>query len=328
MSLFKRGNIWWSRIVIDKEPIVQSLKTRNKDDARAFEALWRADKLRGEHGLLKAPTLSDFATRFLNYLPGRVRPASYTAYISRFTNLLAFEPLANCTLDKIDAALIESYRQSQKGKVSTINARLRTLRRALKLAMEWGLIRKTPKVTLLTGEHHREFVLSEAVLQQFLDRAPTPMHKALWMVLADTGLRIGEACALTWDDVEGDPPSAVYVRKGKTKYARRRIPLTKRASAALVGIRGKSTWVFNRHGRSITQHWAGNPFVRIRKELGLPDDCVLHSLRHSCLTHLGNSRRVSPFVLQRIAGHSNIAMTARYCHPDYEQLGAAITLLD
>jgi Phage integrase SAM-like domain len=155
MSLYKRGNVWWSRIVINKETHVQSLKTRDKSEARKLEALWRADRLRGEHGLGKAPTFEDFAPRFLNYLPGRVRRSSMTAYIDRTQSLLAYEPLARCPLDKIDSAVIEGYRiHLQKAtkdkpavKVSTINARLRTLRRCLKLAVEWSVIRKAPKIT-------------------------------------------------------------------------------------------------------------------------------------------------------------------------------------
>jgi integrase len=196
------------------------------------------------------------------------------------------------------------------------------------LAQEWGLIRKVPKIRIPTGqEHQREYVLSEAVLQQFLDRAQTEMHRALWAILFDTGLRIGEACSLTWADIEGTPPVAVHVRKGKTKYARRRVPVTKRASDVLESIRRGSGPVFHRHGRAINQPWANHPFTAIRKELGLPSDCVLHSLRHSYLTRLGNAG-VSPFVLQRLAGHSNIALTARYSHPDDEQLDRAIALLD
>src|SRR5436309_12328958 len=119
MSLFKRGNIYWSRIMIDGEVTVQSMRTRNKADAQAFESLWRADRLRGEHGLTKAPTLSEFATRFINFLPGRVKRSSYAAYVSRYRSLLDFEPLANCALDKIDAGLIEAYRATQTGKPST-----------------------------------------------------------------------------------------------------------------------------------------------------------------------------------------------------------------
>jgi integrase len=335
VSLFKRGNVWWSRVVINKEVYVQSLKTRNKDDARSFEAIWRADKLRGEHGLLKPPTLNDFSARFINYLPGRVRRSTYTAYISRWVSLLDYAPLAECTLDKIDAAMIEAYRlHLQKGtkdkpavKVSTVNARLRTLKRALRLAVEWGVLKKAPKIAMLRGEHQREFILSEAVLQQFLTKAPTDVHRALWLVLADTGIRIGEACALTWQDVEGEPPTAIHIRKGKTKFARRRVPVTKRASAVLNSLPRSSTFVFSRHGRAINQPWANKPFVAIRTELGLPTDCVLHSLRHSYLTRLGNSG-VSPFVLQKLSGHSNINMTARYSHPDDAQLDRAIALLD
>ena len=45
--------------------------------------------------------------------------------------------------------------------VASINRQLEVLRRLLKLAVEWGKVEKVlPKVEMLTGENHRDRVLS------------------------------------------------------------------------------------------------------------------------------------------------------------------------
>jgi integrase len=41
---------------------------------------------------------------------------------------------------------------------------------------------------------------------------------------------------------------------------------------------------------------------------------VLHSLRHTMLTRLGESG-VDAFTIMRIAGHSSITVSQRYIHP-------------
>ena len=56
-------------------------------------------------------------------------------------------------------------------------------------------------------------------------------------------------------------------------------------------------------------------------ELGLAG-LVRHGLRHTALTWMADSG-VPPYVLQRIAGHQDPAVTARYLHPDTAALTEA-----
>ena len=88
-----------------------------------------------------------------------------------------------------------------------VNASLRTLRRALRMAEEWRLIRKAPKIKLLPGERQREFVIKEELLTKMLAHDDcTPFLRDALPFLIDTGLRISEACALTvgarWAEAE------------------------------------------------------------------------------------------------------------------------------
>ena len=67
--------------------------------------------------------------------------------------------------------------------------------------------------------------------------------------------------------------------------------------------------------------------IRIRRLLGLSEDYVIHSLRHTMLTRLGEAG-VDAFTIMRIAGHSSITVSQRYMHPSPESLGRAFERLE
>jgi integrase len=117
-----------------------------------------------------------------------------------------FEPLARTRLDRIDEALIEEYVQDRRKRVApgTVNRQLATLRRALRLAHEWRVLDRLPRIRLLPGEKNREFVLSREQESNYLNAAPQPLRDAALQIL-DTGLRVGEAVGLRWDDIHLDP---------------------------------------------------------------------------------------------------------------------------
>ncbi len=74
-------------------------------------------------------------------------------------------------------------------------------------------------------------------------------------------------------------------------------------------------WVFsNGRGRPWANSHLEHVHKRVREALKLPADFVLHSLRHTMLTRLGEAG-VDVFTLMRIAGHASIGMSQRYVHP-------------
>jgi len=326
MTLYRRGNVWWSRIEVHKRVYQFSTKTGNKNTARSVEATFRTEKLKGITGV-EAPTLYNFSAQFINSLPGRVSKETYRFYICHWMSLLEFEPLAECRLDRIGSAVIEQFITWRRKSVSTVsvNHNLRTLRRALHRAVEWNLISKVPKITLLPNEHQREYVLSDKTVEQFAAKEKGLIGK-LVPFLVDTGLRRREVTELTWDCVNFDE-RFVEIRKGKTKFARRKIPLTQRAEAILKNLPKCDERVFTRNGRRIDTNWISHAFLYARRRLKLPEEAVLHSTRHTFCTRLGK-RGASAFDIQRLAGHSSITISQRYVHPSTDQLDAAIKLLD
>lgn len=65
------------------------------------------------------------------------------------------------------------------------------------------------------------------------------------------------------------------------------------------------------------------PFVakgkkRVR-EYRFPEEFVLHSLRHTCLTRLGEAG-ADAFTIMKLAGHSSVTVSQRYVHPTPESV--------
>ena len=66
---------------------------------------------------------------------------------------------------------------------------------------------------------------------------------------------------------------------------------------------------------------------KVRKALNLSREFVIHSLRHTMLTRLGESG-VDAFEIMRIAGHSTVTVSQRYMHPSPESLERAFERLE
>jgi integrase len=343
MSLYKRGGVWWSRIVRNGERIDRSTKQKTKVGAQSVESRWliaindtgelsTVKKVRQERPMI----LAQFEDRFMAYLKNNVpSPRTVEFYKQAYWPLChPGVPLCSTYLSAITPAIIEEWTQRRRKEVSAarVNASLRTLRRALRMAAEWNLIRKTPKIKLLPGERQREFVIKEELLTKMLAHEDcTPFLRDALPFLIDTGLRISEACALQWEQVGLEPKTGatlgwVYVEKGKSKYAKRHVPLTTRARNILEKIKekSKSIYVFpaKNYGQ-LSRHWASEQFRTLRDAMELPDDCVVHSTRHTFCTRLGESG-VGAFEIQRLAGHSSIVISQKYVHPTPALLESAI----
>jgi len=156
---------------------------------------------KGEAGIVEkslAKTFKDFAPLCKD------KPRTIAFYNERMRRLLDFPDLVKRRLDKIDEEPIEKLKRqwtrqtSRRGRplsVASINRELATLRRLLRLAQEWKLIDRVPRIRLFRGEENREFVLNYQHEEWYLHMAPFPL-KDIAMLMLDTGMRPGEACAL------------------------------------------------------------------------------------------------------------------------------------
>src|SRR5437763_15611933 len=97
--------------------------------------------------------------------------------------------LSECTSEH--AAGFASHLRTKKPHplaISSVNSRLRVLRRIFHLAIEWGEIENGPKIKLLPGERHRERVITPEEEARYL-AAASPLLRDVCTVLVDTGQR-------------------------------------------------------------------------------------------------------------------------------------------
>jgi len=356
MAIFKRGRTYWFHFWFNNEHIQHSTKQGNPRTARQMEAAYKTALAKGEVGILErkpAPALKDFAQRFVDYVQTRSaeKPKTVEFYAQQMARLLEFEPLATARIDAIDESLIEKFVQWRSQQTSrtggkshaktpkvicaaTVNRSLATLRKLLRLAHEWRLVNRVPRVRLLPGERNREFTLSHAQERVYLEMAPQPLQDVATLIL-DTGLRIGEALALEWPDIHLEPASGakfgyLHVRDGKSRFARRNVPLTARVCAMLGSRKAGSK------GLSVFAESAARPMLNssldhlhkeLREALKMSGEFVLHSLRHSYGTRLGEAG-ADAFTIMRLMGHSSVTVSQRYVHPTPEALERAVERLE
>ena len=163
--------------------------------------------------------------------------------------------------------------------------------------------------------------------------------RAFLLSLADTGLRVHEACALRRGDVDWNEGRAVVIGKGNqqavVRFSRRSLKAIRdylSARASLDGASGRmlsALPLFARHDRgvgkkikSITTTTGRNIVTqRVREALG-PEamgTITPHSFRHYFVTVVlrasGNLK-----LAQELARHKNIAVTQRYAHLSDDEL--------
>ena len=343
MSVYKRpgSKYWWFKFTLGGKLYQRPTKLSNKREAEDYERAFRTKLITGELGIdgpKSAPTLKDFETRFVEHVETEhaSKPETVRFYKNRFKRLLEWAPFRDARLNHIDSDLVDRYkvfRRKSVGVVST-NRELATLRRALYLARKWKLIRGVPQIALLTGEPQRDYVLDRSVEPKYLAACPALLRDVATLMI-DTGLRVGEAVALQWSDIQFDPVGNarfgwVQVREGKSKYAKRTVPLTARVGEMLrrrlTNARAKEIafpWVF--YGDSpekpvLTTSLAHmhaavcRPGKGEKRRYVFPAKFVIHSMRHTALTRWGEAG-ADAFTIQKLAGHSSVTISQRYVHP-------------
>jgi integrase len=170
-----------------------------------------------------------------------------------------------------------------------------------------------------------DFVVTHDQEPWYLERAPEPL-RAVVLVLLDTGLRVGECINLRRKDVHLEPAGSarygwIHVRDGKSKNAKRNVPMTGRVSAAIAPriSNEASPWVFpgelpeNPMLATSLAHahiQLCRPGSGKKRRYLLPKEFVLHSCRHTALTRLGEAG-ADAFTIMRLAGHSSVTVSQR-----------------
>jgi integrase len=238
------------------------------------------------------------------------------------------------------------------------------LHRALKDAVRWGRLARNPADAAdpprIAQKPDGVHAWNARTLRAFLDasRVSGDRLHALWVTLATTGMRRGEALGLRWADIDLDAGrlrvvqtitqtrSKVEIGEPKTSRGRRAVALDTATVGVLREHRRRMLEErllvgsdFDDHGlvfhepdgRNLRPDAVSGAFLRRVARCGLPR-LTLHGLRHTWAT-LALERGVHPRVVQERLGHSTIAITlgiyshvAPTLHDEAAQLVADLVL--
>ena len=207
-------------------------------------------------------------------------------------------------------------------------------------AVEEGLIRHNPAGGLrlpgrVAGPEDRVKALSDDELAALLAAADEGAPRLLLRFLADTGLRIGEAIALTWADVDIEA-RRLHVRRRlyrgridapKSRFGLRAVPLTTALAADLDLARRLSMYPDDEDPvfatLAGTRHQPSNLLRRVLKPAAKRAGLLgaegkpwpgFHTLRHTCANRLFRAGLDAKRV-QVILGHHDPGFTLRtYVH--------------
>jgi integrase len=154
-----------------------------------------------------------------------------------------------------------------------------------------------------------------------LEKSPRMRRIVLAALL--TGMRQGEIISLRREQVDLKAREITLTKTKSNKV--RRIPI----AGALVPVleealaASRTGVVFeSRNGEAFTEDGVRNSWDRVRTRAGL-EDFRFHDLRHSCATAL-RRRGAGLDVIQKILGHSSLAMVMRYAHLNEDMVRAAM----
>ncbi len=177
-----------------------------------------------------------------------------------------------------------------------------------------------------------EFVMAQLESDAALDRLANPTLRNLVVVLIETGLRGGDACALAFNPMVDDSVGWPCLRFDATKVgAEQLIPLSAKAAAAIRSQQDHdrrqwpagTPWLFPGivdnadgskpyvHGTLSRQLHRWQTVIDLRDEAGEPIRITAHRFRHTLGTRLINSG-VPQHVVQKLLGHASPNMTAHY----------------
>lgn len=223
-----------------------------------------------------APTLRDWLEG--SYLPAfRLEHARKTCAQEEYLASWLAELLGHLPLDAITPAAVEAYKQhrltvpterlGRPCSPATVNGELRVLSAALRYAAELGVLTTPlPRVRRVTAHRVARRYLTPTEVTRLLEaaRAGSPRTWLLLLVLANLGLRPGEAMTREWSDVDFEagllrvthkPAIDWYVKGGRAGRGKERaIPLTPEVRAALAERwealgRPQQGWVFPGRGK-------------------------------------------------------------------------------
>ncbi|OTN88857.1 hypothetical protein A5819_001349 [Enterococcus sp. 7E2_DIV0204] len=297
-------------------------------------------------------TFGEWANIWLNDIMAvKLKESTYASY-SNNLQIHIFPLLGQRALKKITTSDMDQLVKglSKSLSASSIQIVFRIVKSCFEAARERGYIYLNPcEQTMLPKINKQKIQALTRNQQKAVEIESQKTAKGLPVLLAlETGMRIGEICALKWTDIDFEesvlrvhrtkqriamPKSSSQRTKiietaPKTANANRLIPLSLKLKTALLNCKAQSNseFVVTSGSRSVEPRTVSYRFEQIKKRLGL-FNVPFHALRHTFATRcveLG----VNIAAISSLLGHSSIKLTLdTYTNSFFEEQRAAIDKL-
>ena len=362
-SIFKSGNGWRGQISLDGERKSVSGKTK-KEVADKLAAL-RVDFNNGNYVKRNDVTVDEWVDYWLtNQVKPRLAEQSYIKLRALFKYHICTE-IGNRRIQELDREVLErmyanvfyekgddkKYKQKDYSH-STVNALSVQMKKCLQYAVDCGVLAKNPHNGVQLHKLRppkKVSAYTRTDQEKIINRCKRGenTNERLFYFLISTGIRFGEAVALTWDDIN---ITTGQIRINKTAVSIRGSMVVQEKPKTAAGVRtiyvGENiakwlSWhkdqqdqdlnyrnlVFPNSRYNITnQANAVLAWTKLQEKLGIEHQ-GMHALRHTWATR-ALEEGIDIKVVSQMLGHKNIITTMNIYQDvlDAEKIKAACTL--
>lgn len=281
-----------------------------------------------------APTIRDFAPRFLDFCRSNERsPSTIKAYDNHLRNHV-IPALGDTRLDRVTPADLESLKAAcARLMASTRRQVIATVNRVLSVATILNVARDLPRAVQIKKTPTAPVAYSPDDIDRVLTACESTRDRALVYLAFHGGMRRGEVMAVRGEDFQGNPDSSLTITIRRSMWEKtikapksgreRDITLTLAASSAIRAhmstLADPLGWLFPSHTDRITDRGEPLPadetvFDRVMHRL-CKDAAVkyraTHVLRKTGATALAKGG-ASIYEIQEFLGHAGVEMARHY----------------
>ena len=302
----------------------------------------------GTYGIDKADdlTLSEFYEKWIKAKEKALKPSTFASYKNTF-NKHIIPTLGTKRLNNISPIDIQGLVDNIAAKdisPATVGRIYRYLRACLRQAYAWDAMKNNPCRNIILPRINKDemIYLTPDEIRSLLEKANVPF-RALFALLAMSGLRVGEALALAWRHINFEQNTIIVeraydywggIQEPKTVSSRRAVPMLPNLKQILDRNRSgngnsapEDLLFATRSNKPIDHSNVRKEFEKALTAAKLKKVTV-HSLRHSyASTMLASGASIK--ALQRSLGHASATLTLNtYSHLIEESMGASIIRAD
>ena len=305
--IYKRGNVYWFQFVYNGVRYRESTGLTHKAEAMRVEARKKTEIIMGKTRK-EAPDFSKFVEEFLTWSQAQ-KSSTHKRYRVSSKPLLKY---FRGKVSEIDMASVERFKVSRLKECSPagVNRDLAALRYMMNFAIRQEYIESNPvRVKFLQEGPGEMRILSHDQERLYLDNSPQ-LLKDIAIVILQTGMRLNEVYSMRKEDVH---PGFILF-PGKTRFARRNIPLTAEAAEVLErrAKEAKGACLFPSRLNPDKPMTITRSHLTVCRKIGL--EFRLYDLRHTFGSRAAMAGVDLP-TLKELMGHSSITLTMRYVHP-------------